>query len=103
MRFLDESFKHVYAIKKSPGGQFWIIVDPVSSHTSVDLLPVLEYPHIRTLVKENDVVLSVRAIIDEKERWTLCVINCVEIVKALLGIRAFGVITPKQLYHYLRG
>lgn len=98
-----DNFQHVYAVKKSIGGRFWIIINPVVSHTHVDILPVMEYPHIRLVVEDqhNDVILPVSAFIERKERHTLCIINCVEIVKSLLGIRAFWVWTPYQLYKYL--
>lgn len=101
VRMLEPPFQHVYAMKKSQGGQFWIVVNPLSEYTEVDMIPVSEYPHIRLYTGEDAVILPVESNIKHKERWTLCVINCVEIVKSLLGIRAFWVFTPKQLYNYL--
>jgi len=101
VRLLKSPFQHVYAIKQSPGGAFWIVIDPKASHTDVNILPVDQYPHIRLLVKDDDVVVTVKAEIKEKDRHTLCIINCVEIVKSLLGIRNFWMWTPRQLYNYL--
>jgi hypothetical protein len=102
IRMLTAPFQHVYAIKESPGKQFWIIVNPLVTHTDIDILPVSKYNHIRTLVHKNDKIIKVRANIKNKERWTFCVINCVEVVKSLLGIRSFWTFTPRQLYKYLR-
>jgi hypothetical protein len=101
VKMLKPPFQHVYLIQKSQGGAFWIIVDPKASHTEMNLLPVSEYPHVRLLCESNDVILPVKTIIKPDDRWTFCIINCVEIVKSFLGIRAFWVWTPKQLYNYI--
>ena len=100
---LKAPFQHVYAIKKSEGGHFWVKVDPTSPATLIDLYPVHQYPDYRLLIKDSDKVIRVTAKIDpDRERWTLCIFNCVEQVKALLGIRSFWTWTPRQLYRYLR-
>lgn len=101
VRWQRPSFQHVYVVKKSEGGYFWIKVDPRSAATDVTTHLVSEYPHIRCLIKPDDVVLKVKCVIKEQERWTLCVINCVEVVKSLLGIRSFWTFTPWQLYKYI--
>jgi hypothetical protein len=103
IRMLTAPFQHVYAIKKSPGKQFWIIVNPLVTHTDIDIKPVKEYSNIRMLTQKGDKIIKVKANIKNKERWTFCVINCVEVVKSLLGIRSFWTFTPRQLYKYLRG
>lgn len=98
IRLLNPYYQHVYAVKKSEGEQFWIVINPLSSHTDIKMLPVSEYPHIRMMTNEEDIVLTVDTDIKKRDRHTLCIINCVEIVKSLLGIRAFWVFTPYQLY-----
>jgi hypothetical protein len=103
VRMLTAPYQHVYAIKKSRGKQFWIVINPLSPFTDVNIYPVTEYPHVRMLIESNDKVVKVKANIENKERWTLCIINCVEVVKSLLGIRSFWTFTPKQLYKYLGG
>ena len=100
-KWLDSELQHVYAVKESPGGEFWIVIDGKNSVTQVNLLSKVDYPHIRC-IEPDSVILSIRAIIDTSSyRHTLCVFNCVEQVKALLGIRAFWVWTPYQLYKRL--
>ena len=100
-RWLDPEMQHVYAVKESPGGEFWIVVDAKNSVTEVNLLSKIDYPHIRCL-EPDSVILSIKAIIDpESYRYTFCVFNCVEVVKSLLGIRSFWVWTPFQLYKRL--
>ena len=97
-RWLDSEINHVYAVKESPGGEFWIIVNAKNCHTDITLESKMDYPHIRLLAPDS-VILSIRAIIrPENYRYTLCVFNCVEVVKSLLGIKAFWCWTPQQLY-----
>jgi len=98
---LDPYFQHCYAVKESPGGQFWIIIDSRNAYTEVRMESKLDYPHIRVLCPDCT-ILPVRAKINPKQnRHTFCVINCVEICKSLLGIRSFWTWTPKDLYRYL--
>ena len=100
-KWLDSELQHVYAVKESPGGEFWIVIDGKNSVTQVNLLSKVDYPHIRC-IEPDSVILSIRAIIDPSSyRHTLCVFNCVEQVKALLGIRSFWCWTPYQLYKRL--
>ncbi len=100
-KWLDSEFQHCYAVKESPGGEFWIVVDGKNSCTNVELLSKVDYPHIRC-IEPDSVILSIRAIIrPESYRHTLCVFNCVEVVKSLLGVRDFWCWTPYQLYKRL--
>lgn len=101
---LEPNFQHCYAMKKSDGGQFWMIVNPMRSHTQVLLESVDEYPHPRLYTGEESVIVPIRANIDPMlNRHTLCVFNCVEVLKSLLGIKDFWLWTPYQLYKRLRG
>lgn len=100
-KFLDKEMQHCYAVKESDGGQFWVIVESKNCLTEVRLESKINYPHIRCL-EPNSVILSVRAKIDTStNRNVLCVFNCVEQVKSLLGIRDFWLWTPYQLYKRL--
>ena len=103
MPYLQPHFQHCYAVKESPGKEFWMIVDGKSSCTEVRLESKRHYPHIRLLCPDC-IILPIKAKINpDKNRWSLCVFNCVEQVKALLGIKAFWLWTPYQLYRYLDG
>ena len=100
-RWLDKEFQHCYAVKESPGGEFWMVVDGKNSCTNIELLSRVDYPHIRCL-EPDSVILLTRCIINPSNyRHTLCIFNCVEVVKSVLGIRAFWCITPYQLYKRL--
>jgi len=100
-RFLHKDFQHCYAFKKSPGGQFFLIVDPIRSYTVVDMVPANEEEF--KLLTENVTFLTVVATIDlTKDRGHFCRFNCVEMIKALIGLKSFWTFTPKQLYRKLK-
>lgn len=102
VKYLQPSFQHCYAVKESPGGQFWIIVNSTAVHTSITMESKLDYPHIRVLCPDS-VILSTKAIIrpDVNNRHVLGVMSCVDVCKSLLGIKAFWCWTPYQLYKRL--
>lgn len=100
-RFLHKDFQHCYAFKISPGGKFFIIVDPIRSYTVVDLVPATE-EEFKALT-ENVTFLNIVATIDlNNDRGHFCRINCVEVVKSFLGLKSFWTFTPFQLYRKLK-
>lgn len=103
LRHLKKGFQHVFAVKKSFGKKFWIAVNPMTDYMLVDIIPTRDYPLIRdVLVDKTATVLECEVTIREKKGHRIHFISCVETIKALLGIRAFWVITPYQLYKYLK-
>jgi len=103
-KFLDSEIQHVYVMRKSEGGQFWTIINPLFSHTRIETVLVDDYPHPRSYTCDDAVIVPVKVTIDtNKQRWTFCVFNCVEVVKSLLGIRSFWTWTPYQLFKKLKG
>ena len=104
MNRLMPGFQHVYAMKKSAEGNFWYIVNPRVQYLQVSQELVASFPHPRVYAGPEAVILPVRAEIKaEGVRGHLCVFNCVEVVKGLLGIKKPFILTPWQLYKYLRG
>ena len=103
MKFLHKSFQHCYAVKLSPGKTFWIIVDPRRGFIDVFLEPVSKYPTIQALIGNESTILQVRSHLREEKRHRICVFNCVEVVKNLIGLDKPFIFTPRQLYKYLEG
>ena len=102
--FLQDGFQHCYAMKRTEGGLMWHIVDCARSHLTVSLEPMDKYPHPRAYAGRDSVIIPVTAIIDVKQvRGTLGIFNCVEVVKAVLGIKETWIWTPYQLFKYLKG
>ena len=102
MRRLQPGFKHVYAMKKTEAGNFWQIVDPLRPHLKVYQELVSMYPHPRAFAGPDAIILPITANIDRAGKvGTLSIFTCVDVVKALIGIRAPLVFTPWQLYKYI--
>jgi hypothetical protein len=102
LRWLQPSFQHCYMMKKSPGGAYWLILNPVRSHLSVSMELVSDYPHPREY-EPQAVILPITVIADGvTPRGGLCWFNCVEVCKSIMGIKAFTVFTPFQLYKHIR-
>ncbi len=99
-RFLKDGFRHSYAFKESPGGQFLIVVEPMRSHIDIDVVP----NNKENLAKMTNCNKLVRVIVKydlTKDRGHFCRFNCVEAVKSLLGMKSFLTFTPWQLYKRL--
>jgi len=101
MRLFNRQISHVYVMLKSTGGHFWHIINPHVNRLEVRAEFVEDYPHPRQYAGVNAVIVPVRAYISDKPRWGLCFFTCVEVVKSVLGIKDFWIMTPWQLYKYL--
>jgi len=102
MNRLQPGFGHVYAMKKTEGGNFWFVVEPLRPYLRIDQVLVSEYPNPRSYAGPDSIIIPVRAKIDRTTtRGTLGIFTCVDVVKSLVGIRAGFVFTPYQLYNYL--
>jgi hypothetical protein len=78
-----------------------MLVDPIRSYTMIDLIPVSDESFEE--LTENVTFLTVVATIDlTKDRGHFCRFNCVEMIKALIGLKSFWTFTPKQLYRKLK-
>lgn len=96
-RFLMKGFRHCYAFKLSPGGQFYVIIDPARSHTHVHLAPAND--EIFTQLTKNVKFVTIINTIDlNTDRSTFCRFNCVEVIKSLIGLKSFWTFTPYQLH-----
>lgn len=103
MRWFNPDISHVYAMKKSPGGQFWQVIDSYMNYLDISLILIDDYPHPRVYAGDDAVILPVRVKIGNKPIWSLGIFSCVDVMKGLLGIRSFLTWTPYQLYKRLRG
>jgi hypothetical protein len=102
--WLDKEFQHVFAMKRTPGRQFWQILEPTTSHTcltleSTDVFPTPwdYYPHATDIV---GVHVKYDRLAHNKH---LGFSTCVDAMKAILGIKHTLCLTPYQLYINLLG
>jgi hypothetical protein len=89
-------FRHCFAYTQAPGG--YLVVDARANGMdaaviSEEMLPVLLAP----------VTCAAHGLQWFRRGWhPRGLLTCVTVIKHLLGIRAWWVITPKQLYGYLQ-
>ncbi len=97
--FLKSGFKHCFLVLED-GGCFFV-VDPLASKIQLMTLHIIGDSFISEFEKLGMTV--VKTDINDKEvlSWKFGIFTCVEVVKRILGIYSFKVITPYQLYKYL--
>jgi len=99
MRWLHPEFRHVYAIRQE--GDYWLKVDSGGNLLSTIILTVEDYPMLRDYTGQKATIVNVRSVPALAHRGGLCYFNCVEVCKALLGIKSFLTFTPYQLFRSL--
>jgi len=96
-------YGHVYAMRLSPGGQYWTVIDPTTSCIDATMVPVELYP--KPMDYKETAIKSVRVIVKPQEMRQFSigfdVFSCVSVVKHLLGISSRRIFTPNQLFEYL--
>ena len=101
-RFIDRSMGHVYAVKDLNDFQ-WLVIQPRVNMTDVKIMLKCQYPVIQMIAGPDAKVVKVKVKYPMKARGAVNFFTCVEQVKALLGIKSFFTLTPKQLYNGLIG
>lgn len=108
-RFIRPGFNHCYAFQESGDG--WLLVNPRADYLEIahEAGAVHNGRHCFPVSAgaDNDKITVIRVLAEVpkrqlRSRWFVGPVTCVEIVKGLLGIRAFYVFTPWQLYNYVR-
>lgn len=102
LKFLKPGFRHCYAVIND--GHKWMSVDPLSGYTDVQI-----YHHIEPnfdlpswLQKQGHRVVK-SVVKQDKSKSAPCMIfTCVEAVKRIIGVHKRSVITPWQLYRFLK-
>jgi len=97
--FFKKGYKHVYAVRFD--GLFWIKLDFMLGFTDVDVLCYDWHDGIKDIAGDSP-TQYVETWRERRYRVRLLFApyTCVEGMKALLGISAFWVITPYQLFKY---
>lgn len=97
LRLLKPGFRHCFVILRLHDR--WISIDPLAHMTRVDLYQ----RDLSRLLDERGLTVVETPIRDAppvQAAPMLC--TCVEMVKRVLGIQCWHVVTPWQLYRYLR-
>ena len=102
-RLLKPGFNHVYAMRWD--GFNWLIVNPRSDFLSVEVSTICDHNLRDLAIGEATATVGVLCEIPKgrlRSRFFAGPVTCVEVVKSLLGIRAWFLFTPWQLYNYAR-
>lgn len=94
--------QHCFAMTKSPGGSYWIIINPAWHNITVTMVFTDEFPTIESYWGDDIEIVSYNAKIEGVSKVFFGVFNCVSVVKRLLGIGKRSIITPNQLCRYLK-
>lgn len=94
---------HVYAVRSSYGQTMWGIVNPMTNGVDFSMMPkeVMTNPQ-----DYNDKAFEVvRCVFDSNKtkpfKIRAAILNCVTLVKCVLGIDKGFIVTPKHLRRYL--
>lgn len=101
LRLLRRGFRHCFAAISD--GHSWIVCDPLKDRME---LAVLRLPARFDLAgfyasQGYEVLIGRVRHAPRQARLTLSPLTCVAIVKRILGLRAFWVLTPRQLFDQL--
>lgn len=100
LRVLRHGFRHCFVILHD--GEKWVSVDPLATHFEIHVQNVpADFDLPAWLEKRGHIAL--RAKLHQPQKiMPLMPLTCTEVAKRVLGIRSRRVITPWQLYKYLR-
>ncbi len=97
---LKNGFQHVQAIRRE--GPYWLRVNPHLEFMDVELIRSDCAPHALLENTHCQRVVALRRLHRWRTPHIFAPATCVEVVKELLGIRAWWMITPRQLFDYVR-
>lgn len=105
-RWLKPGFRHVeltYPVRfgTEPDQQVWINVLPTMETLDVEISTDPRSPRMKCPQSTVQKVISVLPEGKLRSRFDIGPPNCVEVAKMVLGINAFFVRTPWQLYQYI--
>jgi hypothetical protein len=101
LKMLKPGFRHCFVVARD--AKNWIALDPLSPHLELAVLPI---PHSfdlpRWLEGQGSAVVKSPIRRDQLRAAPANIFSCVEVIKRFLGIHARRILTPWQLYSYLK-
>lgn len=95
--------QHCFAMAKSEGGSYWIIINPSWFNITVTMIFTDDFPTPQSYWGDDIEVIPYNANIEQKSNSVFFgFFTCVSITKRLLGINKRLLITPNQLCRYLK-
>lgn len=99
-QFLKKGFRHVFCA--IPAGDYWIVIDGQAGLPFIKVVAGTEYDLAEFYRGEGYCVVEVTTL-RKPPNMPFVLSNCVGVMKVVLSIRAPFVVTPYQLFKYLRG
>lgn len=102
LRWLKPGFRHCFIAIEI--GTCWVIIDPLKGRIAVDLLPQdvgLDPASVYAGLGHRVLRCKAQEAEPSPKMPLLSPLTCVNVVKRLLGVRAFWVQTPFQLFAHL--
>ncbi|RAU23821.1 hypothetical protein CU669_01655 [Paramagnetospirillum kuznetsovii] len=101
LRLLRPGFRHCFVALGGDGG--WICVNPMAHRTEVSVLPITaEFDLAGWYHSQGLITVATKPVEPPRRPLGWRPYTCVEEVKRLLGITARTILTPWQLYRFLR-
>jgi hypothetical protein len=104
LTWLQPNFQHVFIARKSDYGYFWIITNPKGGNVITEIESLKDENGEDVTIRDmfpDDIILEYQSKVHERMQIAIVVMSCVEIVKMMLGIRKWWIVTPYQLYKYI--
>ena len=105
LRFLAKGFRHCFALVCTSGR--WVVINPMSHWTDVAVLAesadgATANEMVRTLEERGFAAVACAIAEPARRAWPPAPFTCVEVVKRILGIQEPIVLTPRQLFQFLK-
>lgn len=97
-RWLKPGFRHVLALRRD--GRVWVAVKPTTGFVDIEVLRTDATPWQLFPSATVQRVVALREANTIRSRLFVGPLTCVEVCKALLGIRAWWLRTPWQLHRF---
>ena len=100
LKFLKKGFRHCFVLIND--GQHWVSLDPLLNHTEVQVHNVPPSFDLPGWLRGRGLTV-IESPVDHAHRKPapFMLFTCVEAVKRVLGLHAWHVLTPWQLYNHL--
>jgi hypothetical protein len=101
LKFLKKGFRHCFIILEDQ--EHWVTFDPLSSHTEIEIIAKNKNMFLPDwLISQKFKVIEAKFNDVQNIKSPMALMNCVESVKRILGIHSYSIVTPYQLFKYLK-
>ena len=101
LKLLRHGFRHCFVIMQQD--ERWVLIDPRANKTDIQLLPhPAHFNFPRYFTQAGKTVMKVSAMNTPQDIAPLFPWSCVETVKRVLGLHKRWILTPYQLFKYLK-